>query len=112
MQLRRKGFRFYDAPAAFILHIDGTVDQSQALISLGTLCQNICLAASEFDLGTCIQDMGVAFPDVIRAYTGIPTSRLIVISISIGFVDGENPVNQIEVKREPMAHMVTWLTDK
>lgn len=104
----QKGFRFYDAPVALILYIEKSVDQSQALISLGALCQNICLLALDYGLGTCIEDMGVGFPEVVRKYTGIPESKNIVVGIAIGYLDWDHPINRLAVKKEPVENFVSW----
>jgi nitroreductase len=104
----KKGFRFFDAPAAFILSVDKSIGPWWELFDLGAFSQTICLAALERGLGTCIEDQGVMYPDVIRKYTGIPESKRIVICIPVGYPDRDFPANKLESKREPVEAVTTW----
>jgi nitroreductase len=103
-----RGFRFFDAPAAIILSIDSSVPESLALLDIGSFCQSICLAALEYGLGTCIEDQGTAFPDLLRRFTGIPQSKNIEISIAIGYPDWDFPANKLETDREHVDSFTTW----
>lgn len=106
---RRKGFRFFDAPAAIILSMDRSLDNTPlALMDIGVITQTICLTALNYGLGTCIQDQGIMFPEVMRSFAHIPESRRIAINIAIGYPDWEFPANKLETEREPMENFVTW----
>ncbi len=48
------------------------------------------------------------FPDVVRKFTGIPNSKLVVIAISIGYPDWDFLANKVETEREPVESVVTW----
>ena len=89
------GFRYFDAPAAFILHADRVLDESRTQFDLGAISQTICLAALHYDLGTCIDIQGVMYPQVLRKLIGIPESKRIVISIAVGYPDWEFPANNL-----------------
>jgi len=104
----QKGFRFFDAPTAIILYVDKSLGESGPLMDIGSLAQTICLAALHYGLGTCIEGQGVMYPDVVRKYTGIPESKLIIICIAIGYPDWEFPANKLESKREPVDSITTW----
>jgi len=108
VQWLERGFRFFDAPAAIILSVDSSAPESLALLDIGAFCQSICLAALEYGLGTCIEDQGTMFPDVLRRFTGIPESKQIVISIAIGYPDWDFPANKLETDREPVDKFITW----
>ncbi|UCH51862.1 MAG: nitroreductase [Chloroflexota bacterium] len=107
-QWLERGFRFFDAPAAIILSIDSSAPEWLALLDIGAFCQSICLAALEYGLGTCIEDQGTMFPDVLRRFTAIPESKNIVISIAIGYPDRDFPANKLESDREPVDSFTTW----
>ena len=95
-QWSQRGFRFFDAPAAFILSMDKSLDGSlMSLLDMGAIMQSICLVALNYGLGTCIEDQGVMFPEVARKYTGIPEPRRIIISIAIGYPDWDFPANKL-----------------
>jgi nitroreductase len=103
----RRGFRFFDAPAAIILSIDRSVGQG-GQFDIGAVSQTIALAALNYGLGTCIQGQGIMYPEVIRKFTGIHDSKLIVIVLTIGYPDWDFPANKIISVREPTENITTW----
>ena len=107
-QWRQRGFRFFDAPAAIILSADSSLSDSRILLDVGLITQTICLAALNYDLGTCIGVQGVQYPEVVRKFTGIPKSKRIIVSIAIGYPDWDFPANKLESKREPVESITTW----
>jgi nitroreductase len=103
-----RGFRFFDAPAAVIIAVDRSVGESMPLLDIGAVMQSICLAALTRGLGTCIEDQGVMYPEVIREFADIPASKRIIISIAIGYPDWDFPANRVESAREPVDDTTTW----
>lgn len=103
-----RGFRFFDAPAVIIVMMDQMLPVSGPLLDLGSVMQTICLAALEFGLGTCIEDQGIQYPDAIRQYTGIPSSKLMIVAIAIGYPDWEFPANRLRSEREPITETTRW----
>jgi nitroreductase len=104
----QRGFRFFDAPAAILISMDRSLEGTWAMFDMGVVAHAICIAALEYGLGTCIEDQGIAFPEVIRECTGIPESKEIVIAVAIGYPDENFPANELRSKREGMANMTTW----
>ena len=104
----QRGFRFFDAPAAIILSMDRSVDKFISHLDIGAIAQTICLTALNYGLGTCIEDQGIMFPEVLRKFTPIPESNEILISIAIGYPDWDFPANKLETEREPLEKFVTW----
>ena len=105
----QRGFRLFNAPAAFILSKDKSLDESAvSLLDIGAIMQTICLVALNYGLGTCIEDQGIMFPEVVRKFTGIPESKRIVMCIAIGYPDWDFPANKLETNREPVDSIVTW----
>ncbi len=104
----QRGFRFFDAPAALILSVDKSLDELHSLLDVGAIIQTICLTALNYGLGTCIQDQGVMFPEVVRSFAHIPESKQIVIGIAIGYPDWDFPANKVVSTREPLENVTTW----
>ena len=104
----QRGFRFFDAPAAIILSIDRSIDTLLSHLDIGIFTQTICLIALNYGLGTCIEDQGTMFPEVVREFTSIPESDEILIAIAIGYPDWDFPANKLETEREPLENFVTW----
>ena len=79
------------------------------LIDIGAVMQNICLAALDHGLGTCIEDQGVMYPEVLREFTDIADNRRIVIAIAIGYPDPDFPANRLVSAREPIDSITQWI---
>ena len=106
---QQRGFRFFDAPAAIILSVDKSVGDLMSQFDCGAFSQTLCLVALKYGLGTCIEDQGVMFPEVVRGFARIPDSKRIAAGIAIGYPDWDFPANRVETKREPVENVVTWL---
>ena len=104
-----RGFRFFDAPAAILLLTDRSLSDVGPLLDLGAAMQTICLAALHFGLGTCIEDQGVLYPEVLREMLKIPENRKIVIAVAVGYPDGDFPANALASGREPLDRNTRWL---
>ena len=104
-----RGFRFFDAPAAIIICVDTMLPEEGPLLDIGAVMQNFCLAAMDFGLGTCIEDQGVMYPDMLREQTGIGTDKRIVISIAVGYPDWDFPANALVTSRVGVDQCTTWL---
>jgi len=104
-----RGFRYFDAPAAIILLTDRCLSESGPLLDIGAVIQTICLAALHFGLGTCIEDQGTMYPDVLRRCGHIPESKRIIAAVAIGYPDWDFPANKLESPREPARNVTTWL---
>ena len=106
-----KQLRAFDAPNVIIVSMDEEISHTQvfqSMLSLGTVSQNIALAALNFGLGTCLQRILVEYSDVIRNAVGIPKSKRLAAGIAIGYPDWDFPANKLQSTREPLANIVTW----
>lgn len=104
-----RGFRYFDAPSAIIISVDKSLTDEGPLLDIGAVIQTICLAALNYGLGTCIEDQGVMYPEVLRELAGIPESKRIIISIAIGYPDWNFPANKLESKRETIGNISSWV---
>jgi len=104
-----RGFRYFDAPAAIIISTDRCLSESGPLLDIGAVIQTICLTALHFGLGTCIEDQGTMYPEVLRKYAHPPESKRIIMAIAIGYPDWDFPANKVESEREPIKNVTTWL---
>lgn len=107
-QWMEKGFRFFNAPAVIILSVDRMLAEGTPAFDIGAVTQTICLAALHYGLGTCIQDQGVMYPEVLRKFCNIPATKQIIIAIAVGYPDWDDPANRLETPREPLDDITTW----
>jgi nitroreductase len=104
-----RGFRFFDAPVAFILAADESLDPIRAASDIGGIAQTICLVAQKYGLGTCIASQGVLYADIVKQITKIPKKKKIYWCISIGYPDWDFPANKVKTDREPIQVNTTWM---
>ena len=102
------GYRYFNAPAAIIVLVDEFFPEPGPLMDIGAVIQTLCLTALHYELGTCITAQGKAYPDVIRKYADISTSKRMVMAIAIGYPNWDYPANKIETPREPVKNITTW----
>lgn len=103
------GFRYFNAPAAIIISVDRSLSYPRPIFDIGSATQNICLAALNYGLGTCIANQGITYPEVLHEFAKIPESKRIVISIAIGYPNWDFPANKVVSDREPMENITTWV---
>ena len=102
------GFRYFNAPAVIIVTMDRRLPEARPSLDIGMLVQNICLVALVYGLGTCIENQGVLYPDVLREHAGIPEGKKIITAIAIGHPNWDFPANRVQSGREPTANITTW----
>ncbi len=103
-----RGLRYFDAPAAIIIYSDRCLQEAGPLLDIGAVMQNICLAALAFGLGTCIENQGIQYSNVLRERIGISETKRIAVSIAIGYPDEGFPANRLYSSREPVENITLW----
>ncbi len=104
-----RGFRYFDAPAAVFVLVDKVIAEPGPLMDIGAVLQTFCIAARARGLGTCIEDQGIYYPEVLRRIAGIPESKRIVMAVAVGYPDEDFPANRVETSREPVEEITTWV---
>ena len=99
--------KFFEAPQAIFLCLDAELGDL-SVFDCGCFVQTLCLFAAAKGLGTCIQQSGVFYPDIIRKYVPIPADKKILVAVAIGHPDWEADVNQFRSNREPLEKLVRW----
>lgn len=103
-----RGYRFFDAPAAIFLCMDRALDTELFRFDMGCVAQNICLAAMEFGLGTCVEDQAINYQRGLRECLDLPADKLLVTGIAIGYPDNGFPANQVRTQRADVDCLTTW----
>ena len=107
-QWLERGFRYFNAPAAIIICVDRMLTEGTPIFDIGAVTQNICLTALNYGLGTCIEDQGVMYPEVLRKFCNISDDKQIIIAIAIGYPNWDFPANKLETSREAVDTVTTW----
>jgi len=93
-----RNFDFFGAPVGLLITIDRGLEKG-SWIDLGMFMQNICLAAAEQGLGTCVQAAFAPYHKVIRPITGMADEEVLVCGIALGHCAEEQTVNQLRTER-------------
>lgn len=104
-----RGFRFFDAPVGILILTDRSLSDAGPLLDLGAAMQTLCLAAMSFGLGTCIEDQGGLYPEVLREMAQVPDNKRIIISIAVGYPDWDFPANAVASGRESLENNTRWV---
>jgi nitroreductase len=104
----RRGYAFFDAPAVILLCMDQELDEAAYRFDMGCVTQNICLAAMEYGLGTCVENQAITYQRGIREVLGAVEGKRFVCGIAIGYPDWEFPANRVVTAREPVDQVCRW----
>jgi len=102
-----RNYHFFGAPVGLIFSIDKGLGTG-SYIDYGMFLQNVMLAAQAHGLATCPQASLAEYPDVVREVLQLPSEKLIVCGMAIGYPDLEDPVNLYRTEREPVEQFTTW----
>jgi nitroreductase len=101
------GGRFHNAPNGIIICTEKSL-APRFIIDAGIVAQTVALVAYAMGLGACIMARPTYYPDVLRDVLKIPDSKLIVISLAIGYPDPNSPLNSCPRKRVEIDDLVHW----
>jgi len=100
--------RFYGAPAAILICLDDSFSEAR-LVDIGIVLGYLLLTAHDFGLGTCPIGLITAYEDEVKELLNIPENKQVVISVALGYPDGESPINRFKSPREDLDKLVKWI---
>ena len=83
--------RFFDAPAAAIVCMDGEPSPLH-LLDIGMFTQTLCLSAAGHGLASCIIAYTLIVEPVIREFLRLPAERRVMITVALGFPAKDQPM--------------------
>ena len=102
--------RLSNAPHIIIAYSDkAIVNNPWGFSSMGIIGQTICLAAMEYELGTCILGGPASRHKIVKEVCGIPDEKTVIFGIIIGYADPEARINHFPRTRLPLDEFVRWL---
>ncbi|HBR21513.1 MAG TPA: hypothetical protein DD713_02935 [Nitrospiraceae bacterium] len=100
-------FRFYGAPHGIFLFHDSSLNE-WSIFDAGLFAQSLMLAAHAHGIGTVPQGFLIDYSSEIKQFLGIPDSKRLVLGISIGYPDMENPINTYRTTRAETEKILRW----
>ncbi|WP_339135917.1 MAG: nitroreductase [Candidatus Electrothrix sp. GW3-4] len=105
---RKANFSFYGAPHAIYLYQDSSLSP-WSLFDLGLFAQTLMLVAQAKGIGTVPQAFVTDYAQQIKEYLAIPADKRLVLGISMGYPDQEDPANGLRTQRSPVEEIASFV---
>jgi nitroreductase len=99
----------YGAPCLMLFAVHEQLAIEYACFDLGLLVQNVCLAAQDQGLGTCIMAMAVRYADALHELVPQAEGRRFVVGVALGHPDTYDELNHTERERCPLGEVATFV---
>ncbi|OSS42283.1 Nitroreductase [Desulfurella amilsii] len=103
-----ENFRFFNAPVELLLLREKNLGEN-TFIDIGIMAQTIMLLALEFGLASCPKTSIAAYAPVIKKTLNIPDTKMVIMSISLGYPDNNAYINKLTMDRIAVGDFVTFL---
>ncbi len=108
IKAKKANFNFYYAPHAIYLFQDASLSD-WSLFDIGLFAQSLMLAAHAKGLATVPQAFATDYAAEVKKALGIPSSKRLIIGLSVGYPDMESPVNGYRTERAEVGEICRWL---
>jgi nitroreductase len=106
-EVERRNLRFYGAPVAMIFHLPANAVPG-TFLEMGFFLQNVMLGLVSCGLGSCPQYSVALYSAVIRDFLGLGSDRIVICSLSVGYIDNSNPINRFYPERAGLHEYTRW----
>jgi nitroreductase len=100
----------FGAPCLLVFGFDDCLAEAYASFDTGSFVQNVCLAAYDRGLGTCIVATVIRYPEILRSLLPGAEAKRFVVAVTIGSADPESAANTFERSRADLDELVTWVS--
>jgi nitroreductase len=103
-----KNFELFGAPHAAIITTD-TGHNVYGAVDAGLYVGSFLLAAQGLGLGAIPQAAIARCSPFVRDFFGIPDDRRVLLGISFGYPDRDDPANSFRTNRAPLSEAAQWV---
>lgn len=96
-----RNFRFFDAPVALVVTIEGRFG-SGGYMDLGMALYGLMLATQSRGLSSCAIGALASYPTRVRQHLGLGADTHIVCGLALGYADAAAPVNRTRTSRSDL----------
>ena len=100
----------FGAPCLLVFGFEDCLAEAYASFDTGSFVQNVCLAAYDCGLGTCIVATVIRYPDLLRRLLPGAEGKRFVVSVTLGSPVADSPANSFERSRAGLDELVTWVS--
>jgi nitroreductase len=99
----------FGAPCLLVFGFDDCLAEAYASFDTGSFVQNVCLAAYDRGLGTCIVATVIRYPEILRSLLPGAEDKRFVVAVTLGCADPQSAANTFERSRADLDELVTWV---
>ena len=100
----------FGAPCLLVFGFEDCLAEAYASFDTGAFVENVCLAAYDRGLGTCIVATVIRYPDVLRRLLPGAEDKRFVVSVTLGYAQADAAANTFERSRADLDELVTWVS--
>jgi len=100
----------FGAPCLLVFGFDDCLAEAYAGFDSGSFVQNLCLAAYDRGLGTCIVATVIRYPDLLRRLLPGAEGKRFAVAVTLGTPVADSPANTFERSRAAVDELVTWVS--
>jgi nitroreductase len=100
----------FGAPCLLVFGFDDCLAEAYASFDTGSFVQNVCLAAYDRGLGTCVIATVIRYPGILRDLLPGAEGKRFVVAVTLGHADPQSAANTFERSRAPVDELVTWVS--
>jgi nitroreductase len=100
----------FGAPCLLVFGFDDCLAEAYASFDTGVFVQNVCLAAFDKGLGTCIVATVIRYPQILRRLLPDADGKRFVVSVTLGHAQADDAANTFERSRADLDELVTWVS--
>jgi hypothetical protein len=101
-------FNGFGAPNLVFIILDDVLNTCYSIFDAGAVANYIALLATSRGLGACMTAALALCSDVVRKFMELPSSKKIVLGLSLGYPDPSAPVNRLRTDREEFSRLDSW----
>ena len=100
----------FGAPCVLVFGFEDCLAEAYASFDAGSFVQNVCLAAHDRGLGTCIAATVIRYPDILRRLLPGAEDKRFVVAVTLGHPQADAAANTFERSRADLDELVTWVS--
>jgi len=100
----------FGAPCLLVLGFDDCLAEAYASFDTGSFVENVCLAAYDRGLGTCVIATVIRYPDILRRLLPDAVDKRFVVAVTLGHAVADSPANRFPRSRADLDELVTWVS--
>jgi len=100
----------FGAPCLLVFGFDDCLAEAYASFDSGAFVENVCLAAYDKGLGTCIVATVIRYPDLLRRLLPGAEGKRFVVSVTLGHPVADSPANTFVRARADVDELVAWVS--